>query len=333
MVVRRNRSRLTRSLAAAAQERFDACEVCLKNEAFEFIDEVVVPLRLKQRELERLLGQLRCPRCESTVCSGTLVVATAADQLRQARMSRKFNTLYRSELETFREFLIEYPMLGAEHPFGRVLSNAMKRAKKTVVEPSDWYHATTYSSAPIFEPRTQAEAIKANRYNQIGQAAWYLGSDEKTAAVEKLRDPQPGKPICIAKVRILEPIVVLDLRTIGQWILRNAADSGLFSERASDIEDTRPEYRVPQFVADLARRGKYRGILYHSTRQSAYNNPEAVGHNLVVFDPKTYLRYHLTENEAAFEFWEPDYDVMLCAERWPLRPVAISRQNDEPTIR
>lgn len=325
MAIRQNPSRLTRSLAAAAQERFDACEVCLKNEAFEFIDDVVVPLRLKRRELERLLGRLRCPRCESTVCSGTFVAATPPEQLRQARMSKRFNSLYRSELEAFREFLIKYPMLGAEHPFGRVLSDAMKRAKETVVEPSDRYHATTYSSTPNFEPRTQSEAIKANRYNQIGQAAWYLGSDEKTAAVEKLRDPKPGKPICIGKIRILESIVVLDFRTIGQWILRNAAHSGLFSERASETEDTRPEYRVPQFIADLARRQKYRGILYHSTRQPAYNNPEVVGHNLVVFDP---FPDHVTKSKAAVEFGEPDYDVMLSTERWPLRTAAIPRQDD-----
>ena len=118
---------------------------------------------------------------------------------------------------------------------------------------------------------------------------------------------------------------MLDLRTIGQWILRNAADNGLFSERASETEDTRPEYRVLQFIADLARRQKYRGILYHSTRQPAYNNPEVIGHNLVVFDP---VPDHVTKSKAVVEFGEPDYDVMLSTERWPLRPAAIPRQDD-----
>jgi len=66
-----------------------------------------------------------------------------------------------------------------------------------------------------------------------------------------------------------------------------------------------PEYRVPQFVADLARRRGLRGILYDSTRPSAYNNPEAVGHNLVVFDP---IPVNTIDAEAVFQFGEPDYD-------------------------
>jgi hypothetical protein len=55
--------------------------------------------------------------------------------------------------------------------------------------------------------------------------------------------------------------MVLDLRSvvwgedpIRQWILRNVVDSRFISEPTSDLEDTRPEYRIPQFIADLARR-------------------------------------------------------------------------------
>jgi hypothetical protein len=124
---------------------------------------------------------------------------------------------------------------------------------------------------------------------------------------------------------LLEPIAVLDLRSviwgedsIREWILRNVVDSRFIAERTSDAEDTRPEYRVPQFVADLARRRRLRGVLYDSTRPSAYNNPEAVGHNLVVFDP---FPANAIEDESAVEFGEPDYDP-FGLERWPLRTVS-----------
>ena len=127
-----------------------------------------------------------------------------------------------------------------------------------MLEPSVWYRATHYSDAPNFEPRPQSEATKVNRYNQIGEFAWYLGSDEKTAAVEVLRKPMSGAPVCIAPTRLLEPLVVLDLRSviwgedpIRQWILRNVVDKRFISQPTSDVEDTRPEYRVPQFVADF----------------------------------------------------------------------------------
>jgi hypothetical protein len=88
------------------------------------------------------------------------------------------------------------------------------------------------------------------------------------------------------------------------------------------MEDTRPEYRVPQFIADLARRRKFRGIRYDSTRPSAYDNPEAAGHNLVVFDP---FPARAVEGEMVVEFGEPDDDPMFSLERWPLRPVSRTK--------
>lgn len=325
MTTRRKRSRLTRLLMDVASERFYACEVCYESEAFDSIEDNLAPLRLKARELKRLLQRLTCPCCESRICSETLVVTPMAEQLRQTRLSKKFDVLHGAQLRDFREFLIRHPMLGAEHPFGRLLSKVMKRAKKTALEPSVWYRATRYSNEPKFGPRPSHQSSKANRYNQIGQAAWYLGSDEKTAAVEVMREPKAGQSVCMAKAKLLESIVVLDLRSviwgedpIRQWILRNVVDSRFISEPTADIEDTRPEYRVPQFIADLARRRKFRGILYDSTRPSAYNNPEAAGHNLVVFDP---FPAHAVASEMVVEFGEPDYDPLSGLERWRLRPV------------
>jgi len=215
-------------------------------------------------------------------------------------------------------------MLGAEHPFSGLLSKVMKKARAAQLEASVWYRATRYTDQPQFGPRAPHESIKANRYNQIGQAAWYLGSDPKTAAVELMREPRAGQPVCMAEIRLNEPITVLDLRSVywvagptQHWILRNVVDGRFISEPTSNIEDARPEYRVPQFIADLARRRKLRGILYDSTRPSAYNNPEAAGHNLVVFDP---IPGHSVRNQSAVEFAEPDEDP-FGLERWPLRIV------------
>jgi hypothetical protein len=44
MAVRHKRSRMTRQLVDAAYERFYACEVCYKSEAFEDIDNALKPL-------------------------------------------------------------------------------------------------------------------------------------------------------------------------------------------------------------------------------------------------------------------------------------------------
>jgi hypothetical protein len=158
-----------------------------------------------------------------------------------------------------------------------------------------------------------------------------LGSDEKTAAVEVLREPLPSSPFCVAKIEILEPKTVLDIRTAlwgedttGNWILRNVIDRRFLSEQINQEDRSCPQYRIPQFVADLARRRGFQGIFYDSSRPSAYNNPEAVGSNVVIFDPNPAYRIL---SQAEIEFCEPDHDVWSM-ERWPVRPVVASPAKD-----
>jgi hypothetical protein len=158
-----------------------------------------------------------------------------------------------------------------------------------------------------FGPRPPHESTKANRYNQIGQAAWYLGTDDKTAAVEVMRKPEPGQPVSIAKVKVLESIPVLDLRSViwgedpvQQWVLRNVVDNRFISEPTSDVEDTKPEYRVPQFIADLARKRRLRGI------------PDRI-----------------IEETTVVAFDEPDYGP-FGSEVWKLRRVASSVSLPDP---
>jgi hypothetical protein len=47
-----------------------------------------------------------------------------------------------------------------------------------------------------------------------------------------------------------------------------------------------PQYRVPQFLADLVRERMFDGILYTRRRDSGFPNYEAWGRNLVVLRPE-----------------------------------------------
>lgn len=320
---RASRTRRTSELVKLAQERFYGCEACRFDESYDFIDHVVRPLKLRKRERQRLFRALTCRECESSVQSGTFVLGPDRSQLRRLALSKKFDRLHREEYEEFRDLLVRYPMLGAEHPFGRRLAKAVSRAKKTNLEPALWFRATTNTREPALGPRPRERAARACRFNQIGQVVWYLGKDARTAAVEVLREPRPGVPFAIGEVKILEPIPVLDLRLfwqdkpIGTWILREVIERRLLSEPTDALDESRPQYRVPQYVADLARRHGFRGILYDSTRPSAYNNPEAWGTNLVLFDPIPQHELALVE---IMEFGEPTYDIFT--DRWPLRQFA-----------
>jgi hypothetical protein len=325
------KTRRTGKLVELAQERFSGCEVCRPDDSYDLIDDVLRPLSLRKRERTRLFRTLSCPGCESRVESGRWVLGLDRSDLRRLSLSKKFDRLHKEELVQFRDFLVKHPMLGAEHPFGRMLGKAVSRAKKTRLEPKSWFRATKNTSETVLGPRSRERAARAYRFNQIGQVAWYLGKDAHTAAVEALREPKSKVPLAIQKIEILDAVPVLDLRLplwgdnpTESWILGEVIARRFISERTDDSDESRPQYRVPQFIADLARRYGFRGILYDSTRPSAYNNPEAWGTNLVLFDPIP--QYQLTPVEV-MEFRELD-DAIFSMERWPLRPITTVQPID-----
>ena len=143
------RSRLTRLLIELAQERFRACEACWHSDAFDFVEDVLAPLRLRKREAERLFRSLTCPSCASTVDTSTRVVRLGERELRYAFQAKRFGERYGSTLAEFRSLLIQYPMLGSAHPFAHVLVRATKRARKTLLGPRIWYHSNKISTAPL----------------------------------------------------------------------------------------------------------------------------------------------------------------------------------------
>ena len=157
------RSRPTRWLIEAALDRFYGCAARWRSDALDYIDDVLAPLRLRDREMRRLDRALTCPHCESRVRSGTFVVAASQDQIRQLTQSRKFDKLHRREIEVFRSFLIQYPMLGAHRRFGELLRKIMKCAKKTALEPRSWYYATTTLEGPILRPSDSASEVGGAR--------------------------------------------------------------------------------------------------------------------------------------------------------------------------
>jgi hypothetical protein len=321
------RTRLTRELRQLTQERFSSCDICRPDDSYDWIEEVVNPLRLRKRERKRLFRVLTCPECESRVEEGTLVTGASRSELSFMALSRKFDQLYKADLEDFRAFLTKHPMLGADHPFGKLLAQAVRRARKMRLEPKLWFRATKNLSEIALGPRPRERTTRAYRFNQIGQVAWYLGTDLKTAAVEVLREPRAKTPFAVASVNLLDEIPILDLRTpfrypmsdtnpTRSWILREVVARRFIAEPTHELDESRPQYRIPQYVADVARKCGFRGILYDSTRPSAYNNPEAQGTNLVLFDPPP--PHFEINNAEVMEFGELD-PKFFSVERWPVR--------------
>jgi hypothetical protein len=114
-----------------------------------------------------------------------------------------------------------------------------------------------------------------------------LAEERELAAIEVTGNRVDKQRVWIARVHVEEPIKVIDL-TIqvmgtldGLPLLLNAL---VYSGALSDHGDDRslPQYRVPQFLADVLRRNHVDGILYTRRRDSGFPNPEAWGTNLVI---------------------------------------------------
>jgi hypothetical protein len=95
-------------------------------------------------------------------------------------------------------------------------------------------------------------------FNQVGQQAWYLGKDARTAAVEALRNPQPKVPLAIQAFKILDPISALDLRLpiwgqnpTANWILREVVARGFVSERTDEVDEYSPSIPRPTVHSGL----------------------------------------------------------------------------------
>src|SRR5207249_10021857 len=89
---------------------------------------------------------------------------------------------------------------------------------------------------------------------------------------------------------VQEPIRVLDLTiqifgSIEQQplVINSLVYSGALSDHGED--QSLPQYRVPQFLADILRHQKVDGVLYTRRRDSGFPNPEAWGTNLVILRP------------------------------------------------
>jgi hypothetical protein len=130
--------------------------------------------------------------------------------------------------------------------------------------------------------------------------------------------------VWISKVRLARPLKVLDVRVFAPVhvypiLLEGLLYTGSLGQPTDSFDKSYPEYRLPQFIADLARRRRLDGIVYSSTRDF----PESFGTNLVILNAGSGLvnivsdpvRYRWSGNRPSI------MDLSLAhLEEWPLKP-------------
>ncbi len=175
-------------------------------------------------------------------------------------------------LADFDRFLSDLPLLGLDHAAGRQIADAIRESPRKRLEPSNWFRGLEAQDRrppkpeDFFPPEPAKVAIPEQRFNHQGQRVFYLSDSPRGAALEC---KESGTSVIWVQQFATAAIPdVLDLaRTAGDRCIAGKAATycGEVDHGVVRPEHLTPQYRVPRFVADCARRYGVRALLVPST--------------------------------------------------------------------
>jgi hypothetical protein len=177
--------------------------------------------------------------------------------------------------------LEKYPYLGITHDIGAEINATVASFPQRDIEKRTGFKARARtalikSSKDMYPPDPAAVKIPEGRFNHFGQRVFYLANSEAGAAKEGLEEP--GE-VWLQKFRIEKATKILDLTVdpVEEPEARNnlltfglvyGGELHTFVERQ---KGWKPEYFVPRFIADCARKEGFNGIKYKSSRHYLEN--------------------------------------------------------------
>lgn len=256
------------------------------------LESLLVEHKVPESLWEDVVSHLQCPKCGAPL-NARQEVGTKPDHEKQLEAARQ---RYDEKLYELSKFLRTTPYLGALHPMGKKIAKEIKKFPKSVLSDEFWFRARRVDSPSpmttddLRPPDPDKHEIPEGRFHHYGQACWYLANDRTAAASEVTSSTERLAWVQQWKTELISNL--LDLRAWQSDDDRVLDDEGepmefpslavalIFGDRltAKPKKDCswRPEYFVPRFVADTARRAGFSGILFTSTR--------SYGENLVLFD-------------------------------------------------
>lgn len=216
-------------------------------------------------------GPLRGRAVEPAGPGRALLPVAAAG--RTARLAR--------EVEALGAHLARFPYLGLDHPVGRRILTAVRRAPKVTLAEALWHRARVPEGPERRSSREMGPPPATwteGRFNHHGQTVFYLASSAEGACAETA--PSRCCILWVQRFRVRGLSGLLDLagvaeegevRRRGVPLLTAGLNAVMERLRPNPASPWKPEYFVPRFVADAARAAGFRGILYCSTRFDGYN--------------------------------------------------------------
>ena len=256
-------------------------------------DDLLMSLDVPERQRPDVLAHAACGECGNSIAEkADIWIWNEAQVAFRSRLARAIKQ-HERQLCEFRDFLAEYPFLGAMHGTGRALMGAVRSAEGNIVVDGRWWRCIKARSKELVQedfraPRGNREhPIYEGRYNHAGQPHWYLADSVDTGMSEILDDDAGivyAQELELAPCEnVLDlwtpnvdegPVTVLDGSLLKLALVLSRAN---VYERVNRKLAWKPGYLLPRFIMDAARHARFMGIRYNSVRAID-------GVNLVLFD-------------------------------------------------
>lgn len=229
---------------------------------------------------DEIANFLVCPNCGADLSVDTDVGVSTIEENRLSDLWNQWERQYGDKYQDFNRHLENYPYLGLDHEIGRELFENIAHFPQHNIADRIAYRARISdkpikNSAEMYPPPFNFP-IKEGRYNHAGQRVFYLANSVEGAAHEALE--KPGE-IWVQKFKIKNATRIMDLtvdpvsqRLDTSGLLNFGILFGEFlSARVDRANGWKPEYMIPRFIADCAKKAAFNGIKYRSSRFDKYN--------------------------------------------------------------
>lgn len=240
---------------------------------------------VEDKDMEEALEGFCCPRCGTSLEEPYAEVSVKTEY--DHKVAKIFKELDRDTIKKkligFNKFITNFPYLAISHPVGKEIFNCIAKAPTYNVTKGTWCRARLlndesriFNSDEMKTPDPNKIYIKEGRYNHTGQSFLYLGSDQKTSFLEIKKNKENTCVIQKFIIRNLKNILDLrfdysDIPTDVDIVYLALIYNGYLNKISDSKSSWKPEYFIPRFLADAARKYGYSGIIYTSAVSFGFN--------------------------------------------------------------
>lgn len=255
------------------------------------LEEIFDEYEISEAMRDELTSKLVCKGCGRQLCRGDAIGIKTKEEIEEQRLINKkwrlWDQKYEPMIDEFQIVLEKTPYLGLSHKVGKQIYDKIQTFPISEIKNEMWFRARRIEDGrPLKHSDMLPHSSPASegRFSHYGQSVFYLASEPFAAAVEVL-DIQKEDLAWIQKIKIDKIPNILNLYS---YIFEDdpaipLLALGLINKKLKTLAPSKdstwkPEYFIPRFISDCAKKRGFNGILYYSAKHHAKN--------LVLFDYK-----------------------------------------------